>query len=200
MRLEHFTDSDIQKAAELTFFTWGSELPQEKEFLKAFIYEAMVRYYFKNQRFSYKITENNLLQAFLLAGKIDDHEIFSDWLIKEKKKFNTHDCRIVDEYLAYLSYNSQIMDKYASDNDLMLLLFLSRLPGAGGRLLHNIEQQAVKAGLERIFLWADATCDYDYYYKKGFQEVLTFVNNKMSELGQQQTIIFCKKLSKKPNN
>lgn len=198
--LEHFTNKDIKKAAELTFSAWGSELPEENEGIKSFIYEALVRYYYKNFRFSYKITEQKLLQAFLLAGKLEDKTTFSQWFAEGCNQFNAYDSQIAKDYLAYLMYNSEVMKHYASANDLLLLLFLSKLPGAGSRLLANAEQQARGAGLKRMFLWADCTCDYDYYYKKGFQETAVFINDKMSRLGRQKTIIFCKNLSEKPND
>ena len=65
--IERFTYNDIEEATRLTLLTWGEEMALANEKLKAVLYEAMVRYYFRSSEFSYKmVDEDNSTQGFCL--------------------------------------------------------------------------------------------------------------------------------------
>ena len=61
------------------------------------------------------------------------------------------------------------MRELAKADDLLLCLFLSCKAGIGSTLLQNIETVAQEQGINKLFLWADATCDYEYYQKRGYR-------------------------------
>ena len=84
----------------------------------------------------------------------------------------------------------------AHKKDLLLCLFLSRKPGVGSKLLENVEEVARHHSIARLHLWADATCDYSYYRRRGYKETEHFVNKVLPELGQQATWIYSKEVSK----
>lgn len=67
MQLEHFTLADIAEASFLSLLTWGDEMEISNSKLQAFIYEAMVRYYFRSSKLSFKITENGKMQGFFIS-------------------------------------------------------------------------------------------------------------------------------------
>ena len=77
---------------------------------------------------------------------------------------------------------------------LLLCLFLSMKSGVGSKLLHNVEAIAQKNGVKKLYLWADATCDYEYYRKRGYSEAAHFTNNILPQLGVQETWIYSKEL------
>ena len=64
----------------------------------------------------------------------------------------------------------------------------------GGRLLENVEEVAKAQGIARMHLWADATCDYSYYRRRGYKETGHFVNQVLPELGNQATWIYSKEV------
>lgn len=195
--IERFTAKDIAEATFLTLLTWGEEMALANEHLKNVLYEAMVRYYFRGSDFSYKmVDEEGAMQGFLLAAPIDARDNSQKWLEEQLQSFVTEEQDLVYNYLRYLSYNGQQVRNVAHKKDLLLCLFLSRKPGVGSKLLENVEDVARHHSIASMHLWADATCDYSYYRRRGYKETGHFVNKVLLELGQQATWIYSKEVSK----
>lgn len=195
--IERFTANDINEATLLTLLTWGEEMALANEQLKNVLYEAMVRYYFRSSDFSYKmLDEEGCMQGFLLAAPLTARDNSQKELEGRLKNFTTEEQDLVYSYLRYLSYNGQQIRKIAQANDLLLCLFLSRRPGVGSKLLENVEDVAKERNIPHIHLWADATCDYSYYRRRGYKETGHFINKVMPELGQQATWIYSKEVQK----
>ena len=195
--IERFTAKDIAEATLLTLLTWGEEMALANEHLKNILYEAMVRYYFRSSDFSYKmVDEAGVMQGFLLAAPLDARDNSQKWLEVQLQGFATEEQDLVYNYLRYLSYNGQKVRNVAHKKDLLLCLFLSRKPGVGSKLLENVEEVARHHSIARLHLWADATCDYSYYRRRGYKETGHFVNKVLPELGQQATWIYSKEVSK----
>lgn len=195
--IEQFTAKDIAEATFLTLLTWGEEMALANEHLKNVLYEAMVRYYFRSSDFSYKMVDKEgAMQGFLLAAPIDARDNSQKWLEEQLQSFVTEEQDLVYNYLRYLSYNGQQVRNVAHKKDLLLCLFLSRKPGVGSKLLENVEDVARHHSIASMHLWADATCDYSYYRRRGYKETGHFVNKVLLELGQQATWIYSKEVSK----
>ena len=193
--IERFTYNDIEEATRLTLLTWGEEMALANEKLKAVLYEAMVRYYFRSSEFSYKmVDEDNSMQGFLLAAPLTTRDNSQGWLLEQLQDFRLDEQDLVYNYLRYLSYNGQQVRKLAQADDLLLCLFLSRKPGVGSKLLENVEEVARNHNIKNMHLWADATCDYSYYRRRGYKEGGHFVNKVLPELGQQATWIYSKEV------
>lgn len=193
--IERFTAKDIAEATFLTLLTWGEEMALANGHLKNVLYEAMVRYYFRSSDFSYKmVDEEGAMQGFLLATTIDERDNSQKWLEEQLQGFATEEQDLVYNYLRYLSYNGQQVRKVAQPSDLLLCLFLSRKPGVGSKLLENVEEVARGHSITRMHLWADATCDYSYYRRRGYKETGHFMNKVLPELGQQATWIYSKEV------
>ena len=193
--IERFTYNDIEEATRLTLLTWGEEMALANEKLKAVLYESMVRYYFRSSEFSYKmVDEDNSTQGFLLAAPLTARDNSQGWLLEQLQDFRLDEQDLVYNYLRYLSYNGQQVRKLAQADDLLLCLFLSRKPGVGSKLLENVEEVARNHNIKNMHLWADATCDYSYYHRRGYKEGGHFVNKVLPELGQQATWIYSKEV------
>lgn len=193
--IERFTYNDIEEATRLTLLTWGEEMALANEKLKAVLYEAMVRYYFRSSEFSYKmVDEDGPMQGFLLAAPLTARDNSQGWLLEQLQDFRLDEQDLVYNYLRYLSYNGQQVRKLAQADDLLLCLFLSRKPGVGSKLLENVEEVARNHNIKNMHLWADATCDYSYYRRRGYKEGGHFVNKVLPELGQQATWIYSKEV------
>lgn len=193
--IERFTYNDIEEATRLTLLTWGEEMALANEKLKAVLYESMVRYYFRSSEFSYKmVDEDGPMQGFLLAAPLTARDNSQGWLLEQLQDFRLDEQDLVYNYLRYLSYNGQQVRKLAQADDLLLCLFLSRKPGVGSKLLENVEEVARNHNIKNMHLWADATCDYSYYRRRGYKEGGHFVNKVLPELGQQATWIYSKEV------
>lgn len=194
INIQTFTMADIPRAACLTKLTWGEELPLTNEKLKNILYEAMVRYYFRSEEFSFKLTDAEGMQGFLLAAPLCKRDESQAWFAEALAQFSSEEQDLVYNYLRYLSYNGYKVRALAQEDDLLLCLFLSRKAGVGSALLQNVEQVARVSGSKNLYLWADATCDYAYYRRRGYVEVAQFTNNILPELGEQRTWIYRKGL------
>ncbi|MGM9583425.1 MAG: hypothetical protein ACI3WU_06890 [Phascolarctobacterium sp.] len=193
--IERFTTCDIAEAAGLTQLTWGEEMALANPQLKEVLYEAMVRYYFRSSEFSYKMVDAaGAMQGFLLATPLTARDNSQKWLQEQLQSFAPDEQDLVYNYLRYLSYNGQQVRKLAQESDLLLCLFLSRKPGVGSRLLENAEEVAASRNIKKMHLWADATCDYSYYRRRGYKETGHFVNKVLPELGAQATWIYSKEV------
>lgn len=192
--LANFTPEDIAEAARLTQLTWGDEMSLANEDLKSVLYEAMVRYYFRSVSFSFKLSDDDGMQGFLLAAPLRERDNSQSWLKQSLQHFECEEQDLVYDYLRYLSYNGQKVRALANPEDLLLCLFLSMKSGVGSKLLHNMEAIAQKKGVKKLYLWADATCDYEYYRKRGYSEAAHFTNNILPQLGAQETWIYSKEL------
>lgn len=194
--IKNFTQQDIEAATRLTLLTWGGEMALHNEDLKKVLYEAMVRYYFRSSEFSFKIMDahSGLMQGFLLAAPLTERDCSQKWLEQTLAAFAPEEQDLVYNYLRYLSYNGQQVRRFAQPQDLLLCLFLSRKPGAGAKLLQNIEAAAKEHHIACLYLWADATCDYSYYRRRGYEEACRFTNAVLPDLGKQATWIYRKKM------
>lgn len=196
IRLSKFTLTDIPQAAYLTKLTWGEEISLTNESLKDVLYEAMVRYYFRSEEFSFKLKDEHGMQGFLLAAPLHERDKSQAWLKGALAPFGDKEQDLVYNYLRYLSYNGQKVRALVQDDDLILYLFLSRKAGVGSKLLKNIEVVAQAQGINKLYLWADATCDYEYYKKRGYSACLQFTNDIFADLGEQETWIYSKNVQK----
>lgn len=196
IQLQPFTSLDIPAASYLTKLTWGEEMSLDNEALKNVLYEAMVRYYFRSTEFSFKLMDAGELQGFLLAAPLALRNNSQGCLQQALAPFTSSEQDLVYNYLRYLSYNGQRVRALAQGNALLLCLFLSRKAGAGSRLLQKVEAVAQKQNIKNLYLWADATCDYAYYRRRGYSEADHFQNKILPALGEQETWIYKKNLNK----
>ena len=134
------------------------------------------------------------MQGFLLAAPLSERDNSQSWLKQNLQHFECEEQDLVYDYLRYLSYNGQKVRALANPEDLLLCLFLSMKSGVGSKLLHNVEAIAQKNSVKKLYLWADATCDYEYYRKRGYSEAAHFTNNILPQLGAQETWIYSKEL------
>lgn len=197
MLIERFSAADIPAAARLACSVWGEELQGEAAELKNFIYTGMVRYYCRNCDYSARLVSGKKLEGFLLAALPSDEADTEAWDDRQLEAFSERERCLIREYRDYLSYNGLHVHANSGSGDLLLCLFVSRVPGGGNRLLQNAVQLAARGGLQGLSLWADETCDYDYYRRHGFIMREKFINDRMSLLGKQQTVIFHREIVNK---
>lgn len=69
--LSNFTPQDISYASHLTKLTWGDEMALTNYGLKDVLYEAMVRYYYRSEAFSLKMTDEDGMQGFFAGGALE---------------------------------------------------------------------------------------------------------------------------------
>ena len=187
--IDSFTASDIDAATRLSINNWGNELAKESAQLRQFVFEGMVRYYYRNSSLSAKAGDD-AMQGFLLACGYGDDDASKSWFASQVKQFTPHEQEVAHVYHDYLLRNGQELKREMGSDDVLMGLFLSRQPGCGKRLLYEVADKAQQQGKRSLYLWADATCDYDYYARNGFKVVASFENKNMPLLGNLATYIY----------
>ena len=105
--LSNFTPQDISCASHLTKLTWGDEMALTSDSLKNVLYEAMVRYYYRSEAFSLKMTDEEGMQGFLLAAPLSERDNSQSWLKQSLQHFECEEQDLVYDYLRYLSYTDK---------------------------------------------------------------------------------------------
>ena len=187
--INNFTAQDIDAATRLSINNWGGELAQESAKLRRFVFEGMVRYYYRNSNLSVKAVDD-AMQGLLLAFEYSDDDASKVWFSAGAAHFNKREQEIAQVYHDYLLHNGQQLKREMGADDVLLGLFLSRQPGCGKRLLQEVAAKAEQQGKRSLYLWADATCDYDYYGRHGFKTVAYFENKGIPLLGNLATYIY----------
>ena len=194
MHLEIFTEKDIPAASALTYKTWGGEMQLHDTALESFIYEAMVRYYFRGEGLSLKLQEQSEMLGFLLAAPVGVQAHLEPWFAAQAEVVDAAGKKLAQNYLAYLAFNGHKVTALAHPDEALLCLCVSTAHGGGSKLLAAVEERARSSHAPQVHLWADATCNYDYYRHRGYSESAYFVNKVLPQLGAQQTWVYSKKL------
>lgn len=194
MGIRAFRAEDIEEAGQMAYDVWSYELGGADPALNRFIHEYLVRYYDVNRRYSFSIATERLA-AFLLAGFKKDKNDCDRWFERGLSFFSPEKRKIAQEYRSYLDRNGNAVKKIMGECDVQMGLFMSRVGGTGRMLLQNLESICRKSGVGNLFLWADATCNVQYYGKNGFEILERFENNAFSDAACLETCIFKKRLN-----
>lgn len=181
MIIRQFEDIDIIQAPQLAKLTWGDFYIHESDELQSFIYNFMVEYYDLNRRFSFSIIENNLI-GFLLAFCRTDFYNQNGFAERLKLLKDKNEQKIAQDLFNYLETCGREVKNVMTDDDIFLGLFVSIQKGCGKQLLLKLVEACKKNNKNKIYLWTDTTCDYEYYEKNNFtllKETETFINDKL---------------------
>ena len=58
-----------------------------------------------------------------------------------------------------------------NEDDIKLALFVSLKKGCGAPLLEVFKRELASRGYKNMYLWTDCECNYDWYFKHGFELV-----------------------------
>lgn len=172
MEIRQFEDKDIKDAGRLAYEYWSGELPDSGTEIKEVIYEYMVRHYDRNRELSFSVTADGELRGFLLAFQQSDDNQSMEWLLSELERFSPEEQKLALEYHAYYAYNGEKTKEYLVGNEAIVGLYFSTQKGCGGMLLNQLLYICKQRGIPSIYLWTDMSCNYNYYYRNNFEEVV----------------------------
>ena len=96
---------------------------------------------------------------------------------------------------AYLNLMDRKTFSYMNEDDIKLSLFVSCSKGAGFPLLERFKIQLKKTGFRTMYLWTDCECNYDWYFRRGFELVEKTVYKPFSGSEPYETFIFRQSLA-----
>lgn len=198
MKIEKFTESDIQEAAQLAYPVWGvghADDGQGEEF-GLLMCEYIVRYGWYGAPYAFKVTVNGKMVACILAGNIKQENGYNKWLDTLLPGFNENQKK---EALALKDYfintGSKVYQNMIADKDLYLSFFISSIPGCGKMLLAEVIALAKSEGYESMYLWTDSSCSHSYYAHHGFDLVSSFKSGEWAtDTEEYLTFIYRKSL------
>lgn len=171
--LRDFTPGDFSFAGELARQQWGDEAGMISESLCSRLYEYLVRYYYvPDSPLSCAVTLKGELKGFLLAAAGEHSSCEADcWM---RKQLSADERAFFECYKAYIDGNKYAEEKQKLPGEALLLLFVSVQKGCGALLMEEFRRRCRKAGISSMLLWTDDTCDFDWYQRRGFEEVGRF--------------------------
>lgn len=182
MKIETFTEKDIQEAAKLAYPVWGiahGANGRGKEF-GLLMCEYIIRYGWYGKPYAFKmIDDEGKMIACILAGNIEQDNGYNIWLDSLMPTFNELQCKEALALRDYFDKTSPKVYRYMrADKDLYLSFFISAVQGCGKQLLAEVIALAKSEGYENLYLWTDSSCNHNYYAHNGFEKVAEFKSNE----------------------
>lgn len=105
------------------------------------------------------------------CGKGETNDALN-WVNTEMKTMSSNEFEVINNSVAYLSKFDELLSSHMTQKDMKVALFISNKRGCGSMLLDHYRQVCKENKKENLFLWTDSTCSYQYYPRKGFEEIL----------------------------
>lgn len=175
LNVQDFTAGHIDKITELIDQLWHNPSDEMSKELHSLAHQCILRYYYvPSSHFNLVAIEGGEICACLLAARACDlkNNLANEWLAG--CSFRTDVLNHIQETKAYLDSMCNAENHYAAGNEAVLLFFGSVRKGAGRELMTEFEKRCKEQNIGSMILWTDESCNYGYYYQKGFEEVAKF--------------------------
>lgn len=168
MKIESFTAGHLDQAGEIALKLWGSEIPGMPSEIRRIIYDYLPCYYFdETSPFNLAAMENGKLQGLLLASA--DFPEPAGANMQLQKRIPAEYAFYGQTYQAYLDGNRRLEEQFKTAQDIQLLFFASIRPGCGKLLMQEFIYRGRQCGFEKMLLWTDNTCNFQYYFDHDFE-------------------------------
>ena len=171
-----FDQANIPHILDVVAADWSP--PQADMAFKRFYAEYTVRHNIWDAKYSLQATddEGHFLVACFSAerGAKEGLEKADKWILDQTDggKLLTEEKK--NSFAVSRSYLSMMDKKTAAlmnDDDIKLVLFVSCQKGAGFPLLEKFKAELKAHGYKNMYLWTDSDCNYDWYFRRGYELV-----------------------------
>lgn len=182
MKIEQFTEADINEAAQLAYPVWGighADNGRGREF-GLLMCQYIVRYGWYGAPYAFKMVDDQgKMVACLLAGDFTADNGYNKWLEPLMPTFNATQLAEATSLQAYFDRTSPKVYKHMiKGKDLYLSFFISSVQGCGKQLLAKLMDLAKSNGYSAVYLWTDSSCDHEYYAHHHFEKVAEFKSDE----------------------
>jgi len=188
--IRKYTTNDYESIYTLTKGCWSSETTFNKQ-VKSALYELLTKYYLVESSFNL-VLEDSGIKGFLLSAIYPFYPDTNPLIAYPDMEDGTLDK--ISKYLAYLLENSKRLKRYTTTSDLVIGLFLSEKKGGGTLLLNELVRLARINKIKNIYLWADESCNFNFYIKHNFKIIDEYKVNFFNK--EIKTYIFLKEVGK----
>ena len=197
-----FDETNIPHILDVVTSDWSS--PNDDMEFRRLYAEYIVRHNISSSRFSIQsLDDDGNFTAAAFAEVKEQHsgntlQKADEWFMQRTKGKRNLTEEQKDAFATSESYLN-MMDKktfaYMNDDDVKLSLFVSCRKGAGFPLLEKLKMQLKEQGFKTMYLWTDCECNYEWYFKHGYELVEKAVYEPFSKSGPYETFIFRKALA-----
>lgn len=188
-KIRNFEITDIREASSIAYEIWSPELEGVSERVKKVIYEYLVRYYYTYDTLSFSLLTEDKVKAFILTDdKIGANENANCYLEEQALTLTDTERKYLYDYKKYLDYNQEKVREKLVPNSVCVELFASVQKGAGSKLLNVVEGHCIENGVKYLYLWTDATCNYQFYDSKGYKVVDSYEG--IMDFNGEKTVTF----------
>lgn len=160
------------------------------------IAECIVRHNYTDEDLAFKITCNGEVKGIIFGTRKGKMADLSVWVGEQCKTMNPQEKELLERLNDYMDEADRNTIAQMGDGDVKLSLFISIQKGCGRELLRAMMQEFSAMGAKRMFLWADTSCDHDYYPAHGFALASRYRDTHYStEEADYMTYIYWKPLA-----
>ena len=199
MLYSDFDSKNIPKIVDLVENMWAP--PEAEKAFRRLYAEYVVRSNICG--FEYSIqgkSDSHFLSAAFACKKHEDSEkkALDDWfnaVTGNGKKLTEEQKNSFKLSRTFLDLMDERVYRLMNDDDIKLALFVSLEKGAGYPLLQEFMTRLKDKGYKNMYLWTDRECNYDWYFRRGFELVEKSIYEPFSrENAPYDTFVFRKKL------
>ena len=117
---------------------------------------------------SFKAVQNNKIVGVVFAGIFSSKSHPEEFYHCKLDELGAEDRDWLMMQRTYHLAADQECKKLLDDKTFKLALFISAMKGCGKELLSHVTEIMKEKGFERMALWTDSSCSYDYYPTHGF--------------------------------
>ena len=176
MDFSPFEDKNISHILDLVAPDWSP--PDADMAFKRFYAEYTVRHNIWDSIYSLQATDEDgrfLAAAFAApANATEGLEKADKWVLEQTDGGKNLTEEMKTSFKISKSYLGMMDDKTSAlmkEGDIKLVLFVSCEKGAGFPLLEKFKEELRSRGYKNMYLWTDHDCNYDWYFRRGYELV-----------------------------
>ena len=194
--IQDFTANQLGSVSKLIVQLWDNSAGEMPKELDSLFNEYVLRYYYvPSSNFNLVAKTDGEICGCLLAAPACDlkNNTADEWIKGRLHGADAVNC--FNEIKSYIDSMRELEHQYANENEAILLFFASIQKGSGKALMAEFEKRCREQNIDSMLLWTDDSCNYEYYYRKGFEEVSKSISPTMMGGRNTTTWVFRKKFN-----
>ena len=170
MEIKPFYLEDIAILAKRVSEIWRFD--DSPEFTRIFC-EYLVRCNYYSTQFSFKIVDEEGLQAIAFGCMPEEKNDAEAWLQEQLKSVSPEVGKYIVRSTNYAKRTeAELLTLMESQpHAAKLSFFFSRKPGYGALVLEHLVDRFKHQGVKWLYLWTDSWCNWQYYPHHGFEQI-----------------------------
>jgi hypothetical protein len=179
MAIKQFTLEGIDLVAKMAAGVWGKEQGAHSSEVARIFCQHLTRYSLYSADLAFQAEDEEGLQAIAFAWLPGDTNDAALWLRSQFPNMTKEEQQTLLANERYLTRTDAELQSKMVPNSAKLSFFISQKPGYGTQVLNAL--------LERLYLWTDCTCNWQYYPKHGYELIGQGIAPEFSTADEEYT-------------